>query len=522
MSYWYETPDDQKDTWHWIGVAISLAHTIGLHRNPLDTAMPTQKKALRKRIWWSCFMRDRLIALGMRRPTRIKEEDFNVPMLEEADFERVVLRDINMGGEGTMRTRDCPWLRNEGMRDVLAQLCVQKARLSVLIGQMLKSQYSVLIRDPRRPDDTTNSTMMLFPNKTLENMDSVQTVDEGLNDWFRALPESCRYRPLTAADGMVGGRSTVSVQRNLLHMVFYTTISALHRPQFLPASPEQQPSVSILAQEMSRVRVCESARRVTAMAAELHNLGLDRVLPTTGVTVVLPAMIIHLLEMKNSDESCRRQAARGFHQCMLVMQRFQHLYAAADFAVGFLLAALKKASIPAFPKLSVAQKSNGAPFFTPTDLSPPPMSMSLHASHYGGAKIEKPTTPPPDNAPYLNDVELDLFHRNRSYAPDYKDHDHDATKGVTGGVDGATLDSLGMSGQTPPDSLEEEARSRSGSESSEVFGGLSVDMDLSPLDLIDWSNVDVEGDFLQFIDYPDVEPVTNDVEAQVVSVLGVS
>ena len=26
-------------------------------------------------------MRDRLIALGMRRPTRIKDEDFDVPML---------------------------------------------------------------------------------------------------------------------------------------------------------------------------------------------------------------------------------------------------------------------------------------------------------------------------------------------------------------------------------------------------------------------------------------------------------
>ena len=44
MTYWYETPDDQKDTWHWMGVAISLAHTIGLHRNPEKSNMDIKKQ----------------------------------------------------------------------------------------------------------------------------------------------------------------------------------------------------------------------------------------------------------------------------------------------------------------------------------------------------------------------------------------------------------------------------------------------------------------------------------------------
>jgi hypothetical protein len=43
MIYWYETPDDQKDTWHWMGMAISLAYTIGLHRNPGLTSMTPAK-----------------------------------------------------------------------------------------------------------------------------------------------------------------------------------------------------------------------------------------------------------------------------------------------------------------------------------------------------------------------------------------------------------------------------------------------------------------------------------------------
>ncbi|KAJ4109057.1 Cutinase transcription factor 1 beta [Fusarium oxysporum] len=231
MTYWYETPDDQKDTWHWMGVAISLAHTIGLHRNPGSTSMAPAKQKLWKRIWWSCFMRDRLIALGMRRPTRIKDEDFDVPMLEESDFEIEVLPENN-----TIIPASCALVRNLDMQRELAIMCIAKAQLCVCISRMLKAQYSVLIRDKMKPENTTNSTMMLFPNKQLDNVESVTEVDHELMAWAESLPACCQYRTLTPLD-VKDGRSTIAVQRTLLHMVYYTTISALHRPQFLPSSP---------------------------------------------------------------------------------------------------------------------------------------------------------------------------------------------------------------------------------------------------------------------------------------------
>jgi hypothetical protein len=36
-----------------------------------------------KRIWWSTYTRDRLIALGMRRPMRVKDDDCDVPNILE-------------------------------------------------------------------------------------------------------------------------------------------------------------------------------------------------------------------------------------------------------------------------------------------------------------------------------------------------------------------------------------------------------------------------------------------------------
>lgn len=368
MTYWYETPDDQKDTWHWMGVAISLAHTIGLHRNPGATGMAPAKQKLWKRIWWSCFMRDRLIALGMRRPTRIKDEDFDVPMLVESDFEILPLSDSN-----SVVPPECIVMRDVAMQRELAVMCIAKAKLCVCISHMLKTQYSVLIRDNMKPENTTNSTMMLFPNKTMENAGAVGTIDGELREWSETLPALCHYSPITQAE-INAGRSTLAVQRTLLHMVYQTTVSALHRPQFLPSSPMQAPVASRQVQDVSRTKVRNAAMQITRMASDLHNHRLERYLPTTGVTVILPAMIIHLLEMKNPESDARERATFGFRQCMRVMEKLREIYSAADYATGFLDAALRKAAIDVQTANTPAAIKNSPLTFVQTP--PPEMNIS--------------------------------------------------------------------------------------------------------------------------------------------------
>lgn len=394
-TFWYESPDDQKDTWHWMGVAISLAHTIGLHRNPTSSNMPPRKQKLWKRIWWSCFMRDRLIALGMRRPTRIKDEDFDVPMLEKADFEIELLAEDN-----ATVSADCAVMRDLSVQQDLAELCIAKAQLCILISRMLRAQYSVLARDKVAPESTTHSTMMLLPNKA-NNVEMVKTVDLDLISWESALPAACQYRPLTPLD-VRDGKSTVAVHRTLLHMVYHTTVSALHRPQFLPASPVHSLMASRPVQEMARIRVRDAATRITLMAADLHRYRLERYLPTTGVTVVLPAMIIHLLDMKNPVPQTRERAIRGFKQCMKVMEKLRDIYAAADYAAGFLDAALRKASID----LSAS---------TPAGVVPPNSKYAnANANATATTQGVSAQTPPPENAPYMTTPEASLY--TASYA----------------------------------------------------------------------------------------------------------
>lgn len=340
MTYWYETPDDQKDTWHWMGVAISLAHTIGLHRNPEKSSMEPSKKKLWKRIWWSCFMRDRLVALGMRRPTRVKDEDYDVPMLTEADFEIGPISD-----DITIIPRDCTLLRDVEAQRQLAQMCIAKAKLCLCISHVLTAQYSVLVKAQgmQGQEGNTRSSVMLFPKK-LDQTDEVKHCDEELNEWIDELPECCAY-----SDEMTPGNSgaSVFVQRSLLHMIYFTTLSALHRPQVLPSASSAQPDKCRELQDLSRKKVREASKEITRISQDLHIRGLERYLPTTGVTVLLPAIIIHLLDIKASNDDARKAAMDGFCQCMQVLEKLRDNYASADFATQFLEAAIRKADIDA-------------------------------------------------------------------------------------------------------------------------------------------------------------------------------
>lgn len=349
MTYWYETPDDQKDSHHWMGIAVSLAQTIGLHRNPAKSAhMEPSKQKLWKRIWWSTFMRDRLIALGMRRPTRIKAGDFDVPMLTVDDFEIRTLPE-----EASCIPQDCNLLRDVEKQRQLAVLCVEKAKLCVCISSVLSVQYSVLqsTQGASGSEESTRTTMTLQPKKTDSGTTEVQACDKALQEWKDNLPEEAHY-VVPMWNDVESGDGYMVLNRSLLHMIYYSTLSALHRPQVLPSSGMSPRDAKAEVIDVSRKAVRLAASEITSIANTLYNLDLVRLLPTTGITVLLPAVIIHLLDIKAPDEATRRTSLQGFCQCMQTMARLRDIYAAADYSTAFLEAAIRKAEI------TLPQRSN--------------------------------------------------------------------------------------------------------------------------------------------------------------------
>ena len=280
-------------------------------------------------------MRDRLVALGMRRPTRVKDEDYDVPMLTEDDFDlRPLPENI------TIISKDCTAVRDSAAQLQLAKLCIAKAKLCLCISHVLSAQYSVLVKCQglESVEGNTRSSVMLFPKK-LDQTDEVQRCDAELNEWITELPDECRY-----ANELPDGSTVLFVQRSLLNMVYHTAVSALHRPQVLP-SAASLPDSSRELQDLSRKKVREASKEITRIASDLHKRGLEKFLPTTGVTVLLPAIIIHLLDIKSCNDEARQAAMDGFCTCMLVLEKLRDNYASADFATQFLEAAIRKADI---------------------------------------------------------------------------------------------------------------------------------------------------------------------------------
>ena len=342
MTYWYETPDDQKDSHHWMGIAVSLAQTIGLHRNPEKSAtIEPARQRLWKRIWWSTYMRDRLIALGMRRPTRIKAGDFDVPMLTVEDFDIQALPDP----ESSCVPIECSLLRDVEKQRVLAVMCIEKAKLCTCISNVLSVQYSFFHTNQTASssEGSTRTTMSLQPKRN-EGTTEVQECDEALQQWKDELPEEAHYS-VPMWNDVESGDGYMVLNRSLLHMIYYSTLSALHRPQVLPSSgmPPRDAKAEVI--DISRRAVRLAASEITSIANTLYNLDLVRLLPTTGITVLLPAVIIHLLDIKAPDENTRRASLQGFCQCMQTMGRLRDIYAAADYSTAFLEAAIRKAEI---------------------------------------------------------------------------------------------------------------------------------------------------------------------------------
>jgi hypothetical protein len=338
MTYWYEPADDPKDPWYWMGVVTTLVHDIGLHKNPEKSSIDHNKRKLYRRIWWSYFIRDHLVALGMRQPIRINDEDYNVPMLTEDDFELVALPESI-----TIISQDCTLMRDfEAQRD-LAQMCIAKAKLCLCMSRVLNTQRSMLVRHQgiRRQEGSTCSGTMLFLKK-LDQADEVTHCEVELSKWIDDLPQSCIY-----SSDIAIGRSGASLflHRSLLHMVYFATLSALHMPQLLSSNASTYPDKCHELQDLSRKKVIQASLEITRLSRDLHTQRLERHLPSTAVTVLLLAIITHLLSIKSCNDDARQAAMNGFNQCMLVLQELQDSYSSADFATQFLKTAIPRADL---------------------------------------------------------------------------------------------------------------------------------------------------------------------------------
>lgn len=177
MTFWSETPGDSKGGWHWVGLTVSLALTLGLHRKIDYAALDPEESRLRRRIWWSCYIRDRMLALAMNRPWRIRDGEFDTPMLSLDDFE------ISEATLDTLEVKTHSFVADAKEQANLAQMCIAMAQLCTKVGDILILHFSILPEENtsvQLNDATGLTSTLLFAKTQVSQIDQIQACDRDL------------------------------------------------------------------------------------------------------------------------------------------------------------------------------------------------------------------------------------------------------------------------------------------------------------------------------------------------------
>lgn len=329
MTYWSDPENSpQRDIWDWIGVCNTQAHSIGLNRDPGPSNLDPNTKRLRIRLWWSIYTRDRLIAMGLRRPTQINEGTCSVPMLKLEDF------DFDPYPQSVLSMFRCRQLEDESHQKRLAIMFIEKVKLCQWIGRVLFAQYTP---SQRNFGVATSTTLTLIPRQTTES--ELARSSQKLDSWVNSLPKDAQFIPSKSA--FADGEDVLLLHSAMLRMLYHATISALYRPWALRSNPHSQSPPFHALSSTARAKMHDAAAGITSIIQGLSQLNLTRFLPQSGVTVILPAAVAHLTNSTSENPAVRETSISNFNRCVQVLHRLKEIYPAADMEVANIEAAVR-------------------------------------------------------------------------------------------------------------------------------------------------------------------------------------
>lgn len=144
LGFWHSETDQHAAPWYWTGISVNMCQILGLHRNPDNTnststtrrnaSITDRQRHLWRRLWWTCFFRDRWLSLTLGRPMRIDLNDCDMPMARAEDL----LSDL----EGVERGVKEAFLPRDLER--MAGFWVMLVEMSKVLGKVLKLNYQAL------------------------------------------------------------------------------------------------------------------------------------------------------------------------------------------------------------------------------------------------------------------------------------------------------------------------------------------------------------------------------------------
>ncbi|KAJ9152021.1 Cutinase transcription factor 1 (Acyl-CoA dehydrogenase domain-containing protein) [Pleurostoma richardsiae] len=269
MSFWRGDKFDVRDVRYWLGVVITFAESSGLHRSTRLTTRNPQMARLRRRIWWSIYVRERQSAASLGLPSRIRDDDCDIELLTATDLES---DEEDLGGMS---------LGRYGPEHVT--YAIKMVEMARLLGKVIDLHFV-----PRRPPSTP---------------EAVYTLDAAVKAWEHSLPANMK-------DSFEDG--TASIWSCLLQVAYNHLRILIHRPAFLHSNDDGAKQIALTA-----------ASRISRIAEDMLTYGSLRYGQMHLITSLFAALCIHAISIRRSVGIPRRIAEHKAQMCLLALKDIQ-------------------------------------------------------------------------------------------------------------------------------------------------------------------------------------------------------
>jgi hypothetical protein len=326
-TFWFEGPNENKDGWHWIGVALSLSRAIGLHQACSDTDTNSAMSRTRRRLWWTLATRDVICSFALSRCPRIAGIDHNIAMLGIEDFEFHQMPGMLQGAVP----------KSLRQQQTFAQICVLYVKLVSIFGKICKAAY---------PESGSGKTSVLYSSQQLEGTDSISSnksmsmtdqlklFQRKLDEWRQDVPDDL-WHTSNSLSNLQGAEGVEGAHQGLLSMMYYTTIMVLHQPQVLSINTaiHHLDASQKATPDPSRTMVKFGARQITQIAMDFYQEDLVESLAATCITCLLLASISHIFDMMSNEQIVRSEASQKLEQCKAIFHAFSEQQAGGQWAL---------------------------------------------------------------------------------------------------------------------------------------------------------------------------------------------
>ncbi|KAJ5772742.1 hypothetical protein N7457_007638 [Penicillium paradoxum] len=273
LSFWRGSPTEERDVRFWLGAAIGLAQTKGLHvMSKLSFLNPKDHK-IWKRIWWALYVRDQQASAALGLPPRIRDEDCQTAELEAADFEE----NEPMGRPEIFRAPP----------SVHISYVIGMAQLARILREVVSSQY--------------------LPGRSKLDNAARPILHQRLVDWESCLPAELQFQMPMSRDAMflVG----------MLHMAYNNLHILLYRPLFLQPPGQSGNSEGNIA--------LDAATRSTRILEDMLSENLVQHGSVHLITHTFSALCIHTIHFGRVTGTARKLAEHRAKLCLLGLKELQ-------------------------------------------------------------------------------------------------------------------------------------------------------------------------------------------------------